>query len=298
MVARLFFRCFVSFCIVQFNSFATASIVVDQVSSPHKKCCDKIHRYGGRLGVYAMDLASGHVFALNATQRFPLCSTSKVMTVAAVLKKSMNEPGLLRHVVHYTAKAVAQSGYAPVVSRHVKRGMTVKALCLAAVRDSDNAAANLLMRQVGGPDGVTAFARSIGDQTFNLTRWEPELNTAYPGDVRDTSTPSAMARSLAKIVFGHVLAEKQRRLFVDSMLSSTTGGSRIRTAVPGGWLVADKTGTGDYGVTNDIAVIWSPRGRPIVLTVFYRQPLRHALANSAIVAQAAAVVVAAFSHAD
>jgi beta-lactamase class A len=159
-----------------------------------------------------------------------------------------------------------------ITSKHLADGMTVAELCEATLQYSDNPAANLLMKQIGGPAAVTAYARSIGDTEFRLERWETELNSAIPGDARDTTTPSAMARSLHKLVLGDALPAAQRKQLKDWMLGNTTGATRIRAGVPAAWPVADKTGAGDYGTVNDIAVIWPPGKAPIVLAVYLTQP--------------------------
>jgi beta-lactamase class A len=163
---------------------------------------------------------------------------------------------------------------------------------LAAVQVSDNTAANLLMRQVGGPAGVTAFARSLGDDTFRLERWEPDLNSAIPGDPRDTTTPLAMMRTLRKLALGDALTPPARKLLVGWMLSSTTGAEKIRAGVPHDWKVADKTGSGSHGTTNTIAVMWPPAKEraPIVIAVYFTQSPK--LRNDVVAAAARAVVAA------
>ncbi len=167
-------------------------------------------------------------------------------------------------------------------------GMTVAELSAAAVQYSDNAAPNLLLKELGGPAGLTAFMRSIGDTTFRLDRWELELNSAIPGDARDTSSPRAVTESLQKLTLGSALAAPQRQQFVDWLKGNTTGNHRIRAAVPADWAVGDKTGTcGVYGTANDYAVVW-PTGRaPIVLAVYTRAPNKDDKHSEAVIAAAA-----------
>jgi beta-lactamase class A len=148
------------------------------------------------------------------------------------------------------------------------------------------------MRQVGGPAGVTAYARLLGDAMFRLDRWEPELNSAIPGDARDTTTPLAMMRTLHKLALGDALAPPARKLLVDWMLTSTTGAERIRAGVPHDWNVADKTGSGGHGTTNTIAVMWPPGRSPIVIAVYFTQSPRQ---RNDVVAAAARAVSAAFT---
>jgi beta-lactamase class A len=222
---------------------------------------------GGRLGVAAFNTADGRQLLHRADERFPLCSTFKMMLAAAVLAR---DPSLLEKRIRYEKSDLVP--HSPVTGKHVAEGMTVEALCEATLQYSDNTAANLLMKQIGGPAAVTAYARSIGDSEFRLDRWETELNSAIPGDLRDTTTPQAMAKSLQKLVMGEALPLHCRRQLKDWMIGNTTGATRIRAGVPAGWIVADKTGAGDYGTVNDIAVIWPPGRPPIVLALYLTLP--------------------------
>lgn len=252
----------------------------------------------GRLGLYALDTNTGNALSYHADQRFPLCSTSKVITTAAILKRSMKQPTRLNDIIHYNKKAIATSRYAPITHKQVKSGMSIRSLCKAAMRYSDNLAANLLMATLGGPQAVTQFARSDGDKAFYLVRWEPELNTAIPGDKRDTSTPKATTKSLRKLILGGVLAPPQREMLTRWLIDSTTGNARIRAGVPKNWIVGDKTGTGDYGTTNDIAVIYPPHCKPMVLSIYYTQDTKNAKPNPVIIARVTHDVIEDFSKQD
>ncbi|MBN3834792.1 PEN family class A beta-lactamase, Bcc-type [Burkholderia sp. Ac-20344] len=247
---------------------------------------------GGRLGVCAIDTASGRRLAHRADERFPFCSTFKAMLSAAVLARSVERPALLQQRVTY-AKADLVN-YSPVSEKHVDTGMTVAALCEAAIQYSDNSAANLLMKLLGGPSAVTAYARSIGDDAFRLDRWEAELNTALPGDLRDTTTPAAMAASMRALMVGDALPAAQRAQLVAWMRGNKVGDKRIRAGVPTGWTVGDKTGTGDYGTTNDAGVVWPPSRAPIAVAVYYTQARADARAKDDVIASVARIVVQAF----
>ncbi|WP_175953250.1 PEN family class A beta-lactamase, Bcc-type [Burkholderia sp. BCC0405] len=247
---------------------------------------------GGRLGVCAIDIASGRRVAHRQDERFPFCSTFKAMLSAAVLAQSVERPALLQQRVTYTQADLVN--YSPVSKQHVGEGMTVAALCEAAIQYSDNSAANLLIKLLGGPQAVTAYARSIGDDTFRLDRWETELNDAVPGDLRDTTTPAAMTASLNALMLGEALPAAQRAQLVAWMRGNKVGDKRFRAGVPAGWTVADKTGTGDYGTTNDAGAVWSPSGAPIVLVVYYTQASADARAKEDVIASVARIVVRAF----
>lgn len=249
---------------------------------------------GGRLGVAVTDTADGAVFAYRGHERFPFCSTSKVFAVAAILKKSETANGLLNEkIAIHKADLV---NYNPITKQHVGATMTVAELNAAALQYSDNAAMNKLLTRLGGPQKVNAFARSIGDTTFRLDRKEPDLNTAIPGDKRDTTSPDAMMQSLKKLVLGNALEPTQRQQLTEWMKGNTTGANSIRAGLPADWTVADKTGTGDYGTTNDIAVIWPPHHAPLVLVTYYTQPDKHAGSRKEVLAGAAKIVAAGYAQ--
>ncbi|MDW3684109.1 class A beta-lactamase [Cupriavidus sp. CV2] len=248
---------------------------------------------GGWLGVAALNTANGAQISHRANERFPFCSTFKVLAASAILKRSAAENGLLQRRIAYTkAELVA---YSPITEKHVGDGLTVAELCAAALQYSDNTAANLLMKLLGGPAAVTAFARSIGDDQFRLDRWETELNTAIPGDPRDTSTPAAMAASLQRLALGNALGGAERERLVAWMRGNTTGATRIRAGVPADWQVADKTGSGDYGTANDVGVAWPPGKPPIVLAIYFTQRDKDAAYRNDVLASAARIAAEALS---
>lgn len=245
--------------------------------------------FNGRLGVFAFNTADGAQINYRADERFPFCSTAKVLIAAAILAHSARATGLMEQRIEY-AKGDLVS-YSPITEKHVGQGMTVAELCAAAIQYSDNTSANLLMKILGGPAAVTAYARTIGDREFRLDRWETELNSALPGDPRDTSTPTAMGRSLQALALGEALAPALREQLQDWLRGNTTGATRIRAAVPADWQVGDKTGSGSYGSANDIGVLQPPHRAPVVLAIFTTQHDKEAHTRSEIVAAADRIVV-------
>ena len=242
----------------------------------------------GRLGLCAIDTGSGKSLAYRGEERFPLCSTFKAVLAAAILAESGRDEALLKRRIRYTRADLVT--YSPVTASHVDDGMTVEQLCAAAVQHSDNTAGNLLLQLVGGPAGLTAYARSVGDTAFRLDRWETALNSALPGDERDTTTPAAMSATLRRLALDGQFAAPQRARLQDWLLGNTTGDARIRAGVPPGWRVGDKTGTGDYGSTNDIAVLWPPRRAPVTLAIYLTGTRPDAKPRNDIVAQATGIV--------
>lgn len=251
---------------------------------------------GGRLGVFAWNTGNDKKISYRANERFPFCSTFKVLAVAAILKQSMQEPTLLQKRIFYTSQDLQAFVYTPISQDHVTDGMTVKEICAATMMYSDNAV-NLLMKELGGPQAVTAFARAIGDKQFQLDRWEPELNASIPGGTRDTTTPMAMGNDLDVLVLAHILGLPQRHQLQYWLKHNTTGNARIRAGVPKEWIVGDKTGTSnDYGTTNDVAVIWPTHGSPIVMVIYFTQDKKDAKPNDALIASVAKVVINALKN--
>jgi beta-lactamase class A len=243
----------------------------------------------GRLGVFALNTANGKQLSYHADEYFPMCSTFKVILASAILKRSTQIEGLMQQRIKYQQSDLVT--YSPITERYVKDGMTVNALCAAAIQYSDNTASNLLMKILGGPGAVTTFARSIGDRQFQLDRWETALNSSIPGDRRDTTTPNAMGLSLQRLAFGDALEPRLQLQLRVWLQGNTTGAARIRAGVPADWQVGDKTGTGDYGTTNDIGVLWPPRSAPVVVAIYTTQGEKDSKARSDVIASATRIVV-------
>ena len=246
--------------------------------------------FDARLGVYAVDTGSGRELAHRADERFGYASTHKAFSAAAVLQRTSIE-GLAK-VLTYTRADVQENS--PVGEKHVETGLSLRDAMDAAIRYSDNTAANLLFRELGGPAGLAAALRGIGDTTTHVDRIEPGLNDLAPGDVRDTSTPHAMAVDLRAFTLGTALTPEKRTLLTDMLRANRTGGTVIRAGAPAGWVVGDKTGTGEYATRNDIAVVWPPGRAPIVLVVMSDRKTEDADHDDRLIAQAAKLALDTF----
>ncbi len=226
-------------------------------------------RHGGRLGVAILDTATMQLTGYRQNERFPLCSTHKLLAAAFVLSRlDLGQERLDRRIIYGANALVA---YSPITSQHAgPPGMTLGALCAAAMTVSDNTAANLLLDSFGGPPALTAYLRTLGDVTTRLDRREPDLNDSAPGDPRDTTTPAAMAGLLLKLVLGKALSAPSRQQLIAWMLACQTGGPYLRAGVPAGWRIGEKTGSGPSNVNNDVGVIWPPSRAPLVVAAYYR----------------------------
>jgi beta-lactamase class A len=249
-------------------------------------------KYGARLGVHAVATGNGASVAHRADERFAFCSTFKTLAAAAALHRQ--PPSSL---ARYLAKVVTYSpadvnSVSPVAKQHVATGMTISELCDAAIRFSDGTAGNLLMREIGGPAQLTAYLRGLGDPVSRMDQYEPDLNRNRPGDPRDTTTPRAIADDYRRIVLGGALSPDCRALITDWMRRNTTGAASIRAGLPPDWIVVDKTGHGDYGRADDIAVAWPPGGNPVVMAVMCDRTGYAARPPYSLIARAATYIAA------
>lgn len=248
---------------------------------------------GGRLGVCAVDTGSGRRVLYRAAERFPLCSTYKLLAVAAVLSRV--DHGQLRLDQRVPYGPADLLSYAPITRKNVGSGfMTVSDLCAAALEWSDNTAANLLLRLIGGPRGWTRFVRRLGDTTTRLDRTEPTLNTAIPGDPRDTTTPEAMAADLQAVLLGRALSEASRAQLNAWLLASQIDAALLLAGLPPGWRVGDKSGAGAYGTRNDIGILYPPHAAPILAAVYYTETTQPMAASNRLIAECGHIIAQAF----
>ncbi len=227
-----------------------------------------------RVGVYARNLSTGREVAHRPDERFAMCSTFKTLVVGAVLGGRLvtPDPRVLDRPAHWPPSLVAGAGYAVRFQEWQDAGYTptVAEVCEVTLADSDNAGGNWLLQAVGGPDGATRLARTLGDDVTTLTRWEPDLNLWVPGQVADTTTPRAIGRDHARLLVGDALPGRERRRLVAWMRGNRTGGNALRQGLPPGWTAAEKTGSGAYGTRNDVGVVWTPAGNPVLLSCLTR----------------------------
>lgn len=239
---------------------------------------------GGKMGVCVLDTATGATLAWRADARFPFCSSFKAPLAAFVLWKADHGQLRLDRSIRYDAANLLS--YAPITRAHVADGrMSVEQLCAAAVAYSDNTAANLLLRETGGPAALTAWMRTRGDRAFNLASNEPRLNLARYGDATDTTTARAMAESYRRFVLADVLTPASRTKLAGWLVANTTGDRRLGAGLPHAWRVGDKTGTfgGEWFSTIDIAVAWPPARPPLVIAGLITGPNDTASAERALV---------------
>ncbi|ERJ19993.1 beta-lactamase protein [Salinisphaera shabanensis E1L3A] len=224
-------------------------------------------RHGGRLGVCVLDTGSDRYIAQRGDERFLLCSTFKVVAAAMILSRvDAGEESLDRHIDYATADLVT---YSPETEKHAGTGMTLGAICRAAITLSDNTAGNLMLQSLGGPKALTAFMRSLGDDVTRLDRYETALNEYTPGNPHDSTTPRAMVGLMQKILLGDRLTSSSRDQLIARLEANETGDNRLRAGLSESWRIGDKTGSGGNNTANDIAITWPEGGAPVLIATYY-----------------------------
>lgn len=264
---------------------SAAPVAAKTVAQPDFAALEKA--FDARLGVYAIDTGDGREVAYHADDRFAYASTHKVFNAAAILHRGDD---LTRTVTIRQSDLVPHS---PITEKHIGEQISLQSVLDAALRYSDNTADNLMFREIGGPAGLAAEVRRLGDTVTRVDRIEPALNETSPGDVRDTTTPRVWAKDLRAVALDSGLPADKQAVLAKIMRANTTGAHVIRAGVPADWQVADKTGTADYATRNDIAVLWPPHRAPIVLAVLSDRAHQDAKTDDNLIAQAAAAVVKA-----
>lgn len=245
--------------------------------------------YGGRLGVFAVDTGSGKTLEHRADERFLMCSTFKGMLAAQVLARVDQGKESLQRSIPYTRKDLIFTS--PTTLANVGRGsMTVGELCQATVELSDNTAAILLMRNAGGPEGLTAFMRSLGDTVTRSDRYEP-MSNQYSGEL-DTTTPRAIVGNARNILAGDVLSPDARQQLEDWMIACRPGRNRLRAALPAGWQAGDRPGTSVERQTNDYAIVRPPQRSPLFVAAYYDAPKLNMPRREAALREAGEIFVA------
>ncbi len=236
------------------------------------------------MGVAVMQ-ADGSLDGHRLDERFPMCSTFKWLAAAHVLQRVDRGLDRLDRRIPYGRDALVP--HSPVTQQHVGAGMTLGELCHATITTSDNAAANLILATYGGPQGLTSYARSLGDSVTRLDRWEPVMNDSIPGDPRDTTSPRAMVQLLKMALLGDALSVSSRQQLARWLEACETNGQRLKANLPAGWRLGSKTGTGARGSTNDVGIFWPPGRAPVLVAVYVTNTVAPAADRSGAIAAVA-----------
>jgi beta-lactamase class A len=229
---------------------------------------------GGRIGVYAVDLASGREVSVLGNQRFPMASTSKI-AIAATFMEGV-ERGRFTLTSEFplrvpVASARFSGSKAPVVPGKYYQAIDLIEMMITR---SNNQATDALLAAVGGPAAVNEWARRSGIAEFNITRDiatlvrdDGEIDPARTVDVRDSATPAAMVRLLTGLYQGSFLSDSSRKVILGAMSRCRTGTRRIPAMLPDGARVAHKTGSLN-NTSSDVGIINTPDGRAIAVAIY------------------------------
>ncbi|EKF58083.1 Beta-lactamase [Agrobacterium albertimagni AOL15] len=249
-------------------------------------------RLGMRVGLSVIDTGRGTVVAYRETERFAMASTFKSLACAAALAGGN---AVLEQTTRITKADLRP--HSPVTEKRVGTNLSTRALCEITLRTSDNAAANAILKTLGGPAEVTGFLRGIGDKTTRLDRYEPELNEATPGDPRDTTTPQAMAQTLEHLLLGDALAPAARDQLEAWMSANAVADGLLRSKLPKGWQIADRSGAGGHGTRGVIAVVRPPPGaQPLVIAIYMDGKTHPLKARDAAIAEIGDAIFARYAR--
>lgn len=252
-------------------------------------------REGGRLGVAVLDTGSGRRAEHRAAERFPMASTFKMLLAGAVLARiDAGQESPDRRIRFRRGDLVT---YSPVTQGQAGGGgMTVAAILEAMMVLSDNTAANLLLATLGGPEGMTAFLRRLGDGVTRLDRIETAMNEGRPGDPRDTTTPTAMLATMRALTLGEALSAASRARLVSLMEGNRVSGNLLRARLPQGWRVGDRSGAGGFNTRGVAGLVWPSGGRaPLLVTAYLTEgPQQTLAARDAVLAEVGATIYAAY----
>ena len=224
----------------------------------------------GRIGVTIYDVASQQQWSYNGEYRVPLMSTFKTLACAKLLNDANTKKIDLQLPITIQASDIL--AYAPVTKDKVGQNMTLAQLCEATMLTSDNSAANIVLRHIGGPSDLTRFLRQHGDSTTRLDRNEPKLNQVGSQEIRDTTTPAAMAHTLAKLLYQDSLSKPAQQTLLRWLQDNKVSDPLLRSVLPAQWQIADRSGyDSQYGSRAITAAVWSPSQSPLIITIYLGQ---------------------------
>src|SRR5699024_4288468 len=271
----------------QINASSDEQNESKQSNNKDEKFAQIEDEFDAQLGVYAINTETNETIEYQPNERFAYASTFKALAAAILLKQNNLED--LEKVITYNEDDLVS--HSPVTEKHVDSGMTLLEISEAAIRKSDNTVANFLLEAIGGPDNFEKALQDIGDDVTQSERYETELNEFSPENKRDTSTPKTMATNLKKVILGDYLPDNKRKLLSDWMTGNEAGDSLIRAGAPSEWTVLDKSGAGNYGTRNDIAVVKPPSKEPIVIAIMSRHDTEDAEYEDTLIAKAAEITL-------
>lgn len=234
-----------------------------------KQTVNEFERQGWNIGVSVIENSSNNVYSINGDERFSTNSTVKALACAIVLSKVDKNAASLNDAMMINERDVVS--HSPVMKEFIGKKVTLADACKATMTYSDNTAANFAIKKSGGPEGITSFLRSMGDDITRADRYEPDLNTNPDGDLRDTSTANAMAANFNKLLLGNILSTQSKEQLKNWMMGNKVADNMLRLVLPTGWEIADRTGANSYGARGIISMVWSESQQPLIISIYIKK---------------------------
>ncbi|MEL4341868.1 class A beta-lactamase [Shewanella xiamenensis] len=234
-----------------------------------KQTVNEFERQGWNIGVSIIENSSNNVYSINGDERFSTNSTVKALACAIVLSEVDKNTASLNDAMMINEQDVVS--HSPVMKEFIGKKVTLADACKATMTYSDNTAANFAIKKSGGPEGITSFLRSMGDDITRADRYEPDLNTNLEGDLRDTSTANAMAANFNKLLLGNILSTQSKEQLKDWMMGNKVADNMLRLVLPTGWEIADRTGANSYGARGIISMVWSESQQPLIISIYIKK---------------------------
>ncbi|PZP30264.1 MAG: class A beta-lactamase [Shewanella oneidensis] len=234
-----------------------------------KQTVNEFERQGWNIGVSVIENSSNNVYSINGDERFSTNSTVKALACAIVLSEVDKNAVSLNDAMMINEQDVVS--HSPVMKEFIGKKVTLADACKATMTYSDNTAANFAIKKSGGPEGITSFLRSIGDDITRADRYEPDLNTNPEGDLRDTSTANTMAANFNKLLLGNILSTQSKEQLKNWMMGNKVADNMLRLVLPTGWEIADRTGANSYGARGIISMVWSESQQPLIISIYIKK---------------------------
>lgn len=255
-----------------FKRLVTLALTIPIVSSAFALNLDEqvklYEKEGWKIGLSIL-FSDNKSISINGNKRFPLDSTVKSLACANILNKVDAKKISLNHYMIISDKNMME--YSPVAKDYLNKPFSLEQACKAANEYSDNTAANFAILSGGGPEGLTAFMREIGDTITRSDRYEPELTINPENDLRDTTTPDAMNQSMREILTGKILSDASKNQLKEWMINNKVADNMLRASLPEGWKIADRSGASDYGLRGITSMVWSNYHEPVFITIYVRK---------------------------
>lgn len=251
----------------------------------------------GRVGMAALVLETGEMVSLNPHDHFPMQSVYKLPISIAVMKQVDAGKIKLEQRVGVTKDDFGSRGQHSPIRDNNPNGveLSVSELLRYAISESDGTASDVLMKLAGGPTAIQAYLTELKITDIMVLNTEKELGQDSQVQYRNWASPEAAVALLRALHERQGLSQASQSLLLKYMIESTPGAKRLKGLLPGGTVVAHKTGTsgtqkGTTAATNDIGIITLTNGRHLAIAVFVSDSAADEATREGVIARIAKVV--------